>query len=104
MVAGIVVALVAPVLGQRSDGTGRRKLWLGINTGLLCSPWPRCSSSRGTPAYLILGATLLAVGNVFFEFASVNYYAMLTQVSTRENIGRVSASAGAWGTSAGSCC
>ncbi len=45
---------------------------------------------EGTPAYLILGATLLAVGNVFFEFASVNYYAMLTQVSTRENIGRVS--------------
>ena len=41
---------------------------------------------EGTPGYLILGATLLAVGNVFFEFASVNYNAMLVQVSTRENM------------------
>lgn len=90
MIAGIVVALVAPVLGQRSDGTGRRKLWLGINTGVVVLAMAAMFFVEGTPAYLILGATLLAVGNVFFEFASVNYYAMLTQVSTRENIGRVS--------------
>lgn len=90
MIAGIVVALVAPVLGQRSDGTGRRKLWLGINTGLVVLAMAAMVFVEGTPPYLVLGATLLAVGNVFFEFASVNYYAMLTQVSTRENIGRVS--------------
>lgn len=90
MIAGVVVALVAPVLGQRSDGTGRRKLWLGINTGVVVLAMAAMFFVEGTPAYLILGATLLAVGNVFFEFASVNYYAMLTQVSTRENIGRVS--------------
>ena len=90
MFAGIVVALVAPVLGQRSDGTGRRKLWLGVNTGLVVLAMAAMVFVEGTPGYLVLGATLLAVGNVFFEFASVNYYAMLTQVSTRENIGRVS--------------
>jgi UMF1 family MFS transporter len=90
MIAGIVVALVAPVLGQRSDGTGRRKLWLGVNTGVVVLATAAMVFVEGTPGYLVLGATLLAVGNVFFEFASVNYYAMLTQVSTRENIGRVS--------------
>lgn len=90
MVAGIVVAVVAPVLGQRSDGTGRRKLWLGINTALVVLAMAAMVFVEGTPQYLVLGATLIAVGNVFFEFASVNYYAMLTQVSTRENIGRVS--------------
>ncbi|MDQ1082044.1 UMF1 family MFS transporter [Microbacterium sp. SORGH_AS 344] len=90
MIAGIVVALVAPVLGQRSDGTGRRKLWLGVNTGLIVLAMAAMVFVEGSPPYLVLGATLLAVGNVFFEFASVNYYAMLTQVSTRENIGRVS--------------
>src|SRR6185437_7011370 len=31
-IAGIVVAVLAPVLGRRTDGSGRRKLWLGINT------------------------------------------------------------------------
>ncbi|WP_295840220.1 MFS transporter [uncultured Microbacterium sp.] len=90
MIAGIVVALVAPVLGQRSDGTGRRKLWLGINTGLVVLAMAAMVFVEGMPGYLVLGATLLAMGNVFFEFASVNYYAMLAQVSTRENIGRVS--------------
>ncbi|MFG6279832.1 MFS transporter [Microbacterium sp. 5K110] len=90
MIAGVLVALLAPVIGQRSDGTGRRKLWLGVNTGVIVLAMAAMVFVEGTPAYLILGATLLAVGNVFFEFASVNYYAMLSQVSTRENIGRVS--------------
>jgi UMF1 family MFS transporter len=42
------------------------------------------------PAYLVAGAALLAAGNIFFEFASVSYNAMLVQVSTRETIGKVS--------------
>lgn len=45
---------------------------------------------RPDPAFLWWGLALLAVGTVFFEFASVNYNAMLTQVSTRATIGRVS--------------
>jgi UMF1 family MFS transporter len=32
-VAGVVIAVVAPVAGQRTDTSGRRKLWLGINCG-----------------------------------------------------------------------
>ena len=90
MIAGIAVALLAPVLGQRSDGSGRRKLWLAINTGVIVLAMAAMVFVEGAPQYLVLGATLLAVGNVFFEFASVNYYAMLSQVSTRENVGRVS--------------
>jgi UMF1 family MFS transporter len=90
MIAGVVIAVLAPVLGQRSDGSGRRKLWLGINTGAVVLAMAAMVFVEGAPGYLILGATLLAVGNVFFEFAGVNYNAMLVQVSTRENMGRVS--------------
>jgi len=39
---------------------------------------------------LLLGIVLLAVGNVFFELAGVNYNAMLSQVSTPATLGRVS--------------
>jgi UMF1 family MFS transporter len=42
------------------------------------------------PEFLLLGVSLIALGNVFFEFAGVNYNAMLTQVSTSKNIGKVS--------------
>ncbi|WP_286795235.1 MFS transporter, partial [Microbacterium sp. UBA3394] len=90
MIAGILIAVLAPVLGQRSDGSGRRKFWLGVNTFVVVGAMAAMFFVEGTPGYLILGATLLAVGNVFFEFAGVNYNAMLVQVSTPKNMGRVS--------------
>lgn len=90
LIAGVLIALFAPVMGQRSDGSGRRKFWLGINTGLVVLAMAAMVFVEGTPGYLVLGATLLAVGNVFFEFASVNYNAMLVQVSNRDNVGKIS--------------
>ncbi|GAA3592036.1 MFS transporter [Klugiella xanthotipulae] len=89
-IAGILIALIAPVLGQRSDGSGRRKLWLGVNTGLVVLAMAAMFFVEPRQEFLVLGATLLAVGNIFFEFASVNYNAMLVQVSTPRTIGRIS--------------
>ncbi|WP_299054961.1 MFS transporter [uncultured Nocardioides sp.] len=88
--AGVVVALTAPVSGQRSDGRGHRTRWLGIHTGLvvICSAalfWVRPDES-----YLWFGLLALAAGNVFFELAQVNYNAMLPRVSTPATIGRIS--------------
>ncbi|HEV7949528.1 MAG TPA: MFS transporter [Glaciihabitans sp.] len=89
-IAGVVVALLAPILGQRSDGSGRRKLWLAINTGLTVAAMAAMFFVFPVPAYIYVGAALLAAGNVFFEFAGVNYNAMLVQVSTPKTVGRVS--------------
>ncbi|HEV7955618.1 MAG: transporter [Microbacteriaceae bacterium] len=89
-IAGILVAFLAPILGQRSDGAGRRKFWLGINTGLVVGAMAAMFFVTPVPSHIYLGAALLAVGNIFFEFASVNYNAMLVQVSTPTTVGRVS--------------
>lgn len=89
-IAGVLVALLAPILGQRSDGTGRRRLWLGVNTGITIVAMLGMFFVAPVPEYIWVGAALLAVGNLFFEFASVNYNAMLHQVSTKETMGRVS--------------
>jgi MFS transporter, UMF1 family len=89
-IAGVLIALLAPVLGQRSDGSGRRKFWLGVNTALVVLAMAGMFFVAPGQEYLVLGAVLLATGNVFFEFASVNYNAMLVQVSTPKTIGRVS--------------
>lgn len=90
-IAGIIVALTAPITGQRADRQGKGTYWLGVFSvivviclGLMFFVQPHAS-------YLWFGAALLAVMTVFFEFATVNYYAMLPRVSTPETVGRVSA-------------
>ncbi|ANF31850.1 hypothetical protein A0130_09340 [Leifsonia xyli] len=89
-IAGIVVALIAPVLGQRTDGSGRRKLWLGVNTGVVVVVTALMFFVVGEPSYFLLGVALVAIGTVFYEIATVNYNAMLVQVSTPKTVGRVS--------------
>jgi UMF1 family MFS transporter len=88
--AGAVVALLAPVLGRRTDGSGRRKLWLGINTGAVVVATALMFFVVGEPAYFLLGVALVAIGTIFYEIATVNYNAMLVQVSTPRTVGRVS--------------
>ncbi|MGP3533703.1 MFS transporter [Microbacterium sp. RD1] len=88
--AGLLIALLAPVTGQRSDTSGRRKLWLAVNTYIVVALTAAMVFVVPDPSFLWLGLFLVAAGNVFFEFAGVNYNAMLSQVSTPRSIGRVS--------------
>src|SRR5690554_6066131 len=71
--AGLLIALLAPVTGARSDDHGRRRRWLAIHTFItvaICgamffvTPDPDNLTQN-----LLLGIFLLAVGNVFFELA-----------------------------------
>lgn len=89
-IAGVLIALIAPIMGQRSDGSGRRKFWMAVNTFLVVITMAAMFFVTPVPEYIWVGAALLAAGNLFFEFASVNYNAMLHQVSTKENMGRIS--------------
>lgn len=89
-VAGILVALLAPVLGQRSDASGRRKVWLAVNTAVVVVMMALMFFVQGEPSYFLFGVILVAIGTVFFEIATVNYNAMLIQVSTPKTVGKVS--------------
>jgi MFS transporter, UMF1 family len=89
-IAGAAIALLAPVTGQRSDTGGRRKLWLGVNSAVVAALTALCFFVFPRPEFLLVGVSLIALANVFFEFAGVNYNAMLAQISTPRNIGKVS--------------
>ncbi|MDF2576155.1 MAG: transporter [Agromyces sp.] len=89
-IAGILIAVLAPVLGQRADIAGRRKLWLGGATLALVACMFGLFFVQGQPAYFVLGIALIAAGTVFSEIAGVNYNAMLVQVSTPKTVGKVS--------------
>lgn len=88
--AGLVIALLAPVMGQRADAEGKRKRSLAIWTALILACMFGMYFVKADPAYLLLGLALIAVANIFNELAGVSYNAMLKQVSTSETVGRVS--------------
>ncbi|HEY1820916.1 MAG TPA: MFS transporter [Trebonia sp.] len=89
--AGVVIAVVAPVAGQRTDASGHRKRWLGINSAVVALCLLGTVFVRNTPACLWLGLACLAVGTVFYELASVFYNSLLPLVSTPRTVGKVSA-------------
>ncbi|MGW4354652.1 MFS transporter [Nocardia sp. NPDC004582] len=88
--AGLVVALTAPVAGQWFDATARRKLALGILTSVTVLLMAAMFFVKDDYHYLWAGLVLLAVGSASFELSHVPYFAMLRQVSTPANVGRVS--------------
>jgi MFS transporter, UMF1 family len=88
--AGLVIALIAPVIGQRADSAGRRKLSTTVWTLLTVASMGALFVVRDDWAYLWVGLLLLSLGSIFFELASVSYNAMLVQVCTPANMGRVS--------------
>jgi UMF1 family MFS transporter len=88
--AGLLIALLAPVLGQGADRTGKRMFHLRWQTWLLAAICAAMYFVAPAPEYFLLGAVLLGAGNVVSEIANVNYYSALDQVSTPSDVGRVS--------------
>jgi UMF1 family MFS transporter len=95
LIAGLLVAVISPVFGRRSDEAGKRKFWLLANSLGLVVIMAAAYFVAPTPEFLIFGLVLYALGSVIQESAFINYYAMLKQVSTPSNIGKISGYA--WG-------
>lgn len=88
--AGLVVALIAPVLGQNSDRTGRTVRNLRWLTWALAAASAALFFVRPEPGFLWLGLGILAVGSIIAEVANVNYYSLIDEVATPADVGRVS--------------
>ncbi len=88
--AGLFVALLAPVLGQNSDRSGRTVRNLRWLTWLLAGLSAALFVVRPEQSYLWVGLGLLAVGSVVSEIAGVNYNSTIDQVATNRTVGRVS--------------
>ena len=88
--AGAIVALLAPVIGVWVEDPHRRRVALTVLTGLAVALTSTMSLIRERPEYLWPGLALLAAAAACGDLASVPYNAMLRQLSTPENSGRIS--------------
>lgn len=96
-IAGVSIAVLAPILGAIADGTGRRMPWIWIfsacyivgATGL----W--IASPTDFPTYTVLAFFIL--GMIGVEFTTIFTNAMLPSLGTKEEIGKVSGDGWAWG-------
>src|SRR5690606_25772088 len=80
--AGIIVLLLAPVLGQQADARGNKKRWVVGGTAALALLQFALVVVYAEPAYFWFGAVAVALGSVASEIAGVSYNAMLVEVST----------------------
>lgn len=88
--AGVLVAVLAPVTGQRADARGKRRRSLAVWSALVIASTVGLFFVRDEWSYLWLGLVLLAAGGIFMEFAYVSYNAMLHQIATRDTLGKIS--------------
>jgi UMF1 family MFS transporter len=88
--AGLLILVFAPVVGQRADATGRRKVWLAGGTAGMVLCMLALWFVEADPMYFVLGAALIGLGSVLNEIAGVNYNAMMVSVATPRTVGKVS--------------
>lgn len=89
-IAGVLVALLAPVIGQNADRSGRTVATLRWTTWLMAGLAAALFVVRPEEGYLWVGLLLLAAGSLVSEIAGVTYNATIDQVATPSTVGRVS--------------
>lgn len=89
-IAGFLIAVLAPVTGQRADSGGHRKRSLAIYSALVTVSIVSLVLVKDNSSWFLFGAAMIGLGSVFFEIGAVFYNAMLRQISTPATIGRVS--------------
>src|SRR6266571_1328899 len=96
--AGLMIALMSPVLGAIADASGRRKPWIAVFGAMLvigsCLMWfGRPGDQGGIPALL----AAYAFATIGVEFATVFNNAMMPTLVPPERIGRLSGTGWATG-------
>lgn len=86
--AGLVIAVLAPVLGAAADQGGRRKPWIGVFTFLCVATTAALWTVSPDDTGMAYAMVLVAIGTLGAELAMVFYNAMLADLAAPERTGR----------------
>lgn len=88
--AGLTVAVLAPVVGVWVESPHRRRVALSVLTGFSVALTCAMFFIHDRPGYMFAGLALLGATAACGDLASVPYNAMLRQLSTPHTAGRIS--------------
>ncbi len=89
-ISGLFIALLAPVLGQSADRSGKTVTLLRVLTAAIVVLSAALFFVKPHPSYLALGLTFFAAGTLAAEIAAATYNATIDQVASGRSVGRVS--------------
>jgi UMF1 family MFS transporter len=88
-IAGIVIAILSPVLGSIADATGNRKRWIGffavIKIIALCSLWWAAPGSS-----IVAIGLLVILASIAAEFSIVFNDSQMPRLVSKDNVGTIS--------------
>ncbi|WP_108483687.1 MFS transporter [Oceaniglobus ichthyenteri] len=95
--AGILIALMAPVLGALADTSGRRLPWIWVFSGFYVVGAGGLWFAAPDDFNLITTMMFFAVGLIGMEFATIFTNSILPELGPKERLGRISGNGWAFG-------
>ena len=90
-VAGLVIAVLSPVLGAVADASGPRKPWIAVfSVMIVIGASALWFAAPGTEYAILLALAAFIVGTVGTEFATVFTNAMMPDLVSQDRMGRLS--------------
>ena len=96
-IAGIIIALLAPVLGAFADSSGSRMRWIWGFSCLYVIGAAGLWTASPEDFNLIMTLCFFALGLIGLEFTTIFTNSLLPDLGTKEEIGRISGNAWAFG-------
>lgn len=96
-VSGVLIAVLAPILGALADGAGRRMVWIWISSAFyVLGSWMLWTLVPDQPD-LTMALVWFGIGLIGMEFATIFTNALMPDLAGDEDMGRVSGSGFAFG-------
>ena len=89
-IAGICIAVLAPIMGSIADQGGRQKPFLAAFSGIAILACATLWLAKPAPDSIPVALVAFAIATIAFEMAAVFYNALLPKVAPRDMLGRVS--------------
>lgn len=98
---GLLIAILAPILGAIADGSGKRMIWIWFFSAIYCvSSWMLWFLVPDQPD-LITALIWFGIGLTASEFATIFTNALMPSLTTDDDMGRVSGTGFAFGYAGG---